>query len=77
MGTQLLPNASDLQDSQLCAIHCPVRWGMRAAVLPTQPCKVIGAYGNTQRLAPCDKANTRRSKANLIKIKWLDDKVDV
>lgn len=46
-------------------------------MLPMQPRKVIGAYGNAQRLAPCDKANTRRSKANLIKIKWLDDKVHV
>lgn len=31
---------------------------------------------NTQRRTLCDKANTRRSKTNLIKIKWLDDKAN-
>lgn len=61
---------------------CPA-WLVSISVFPqhSQPrpaqAKSFILDRNTQRLTLCDKANTRRSKTNLIKIKWLDDKVNV
>lgn len=78
----LLAHSDTGHEWQLHSPACPA-WLVSTRVLPlrSQPrpaqAKSFVLHRITWTLTLCDKANTRRSKTNLIKIKWLDDKANV